>query len=53
VPVSVRVVRARLLPDPAVDALTEEVGVAVVPGVLLDEVHQDLPAAEEKCRGAS
>ena len=31
------------LADAAVDAFTQEVGVAVVAGVLLDEVHQHLP----------
>src|SRR5689334_9323764 len=30
------------LTDPAVDALPEEIGVAVVPGVLLDHVDQHL-----------
>jgi pyridoxine 4-dehydrogenase len=33
---------ARLLADPAVYALAEEVGVAVVPGVLLDHVDEEL-----------
>jgi hypothetical protein len=30
-----------LLADPTVDPLPEQVGVAVVPGVLLDHVHHD------------
>lgn len=34
--------RHRLLADATVDALTQQVGVAVVPGVLLDHVHEQL-----------
>lgn len=33
---------ARLLTYPAVDPLAQEVGVAAVPGVLLDHVHDHL-----------
>jgi hypothetical protein len=31
-----------LLADPAVDSLAQAVGMAVVPGVLLDHVHEHL-----------
>ena len=31
-----------LLPSAAVDALPQQVGVAAVPGVLLDHVHHDV-----------
>ncbi len=37
------VTAARLQPDPTVDSLSQEVGVANVPGVFFDHVDQYLP----------
>jgi hypothetical protein len=31
------------LADPAVDPLSQQIGMAVVPGILLDHVHQEFP----------